>query len=145
MHQGGIHKNVYCDCCPDKENLAVKTCMKCEVSLCNEHVKAHLERPAFADHPLVKPLLEILKRKCPVHRDEVMRKYCKESKSYVCNLCTMESKQQNMVNKMVSLVIQTRLSVSFSPFLSLESSLKYISLDISFDLRAGGGGKELFL
>lgn len=134
-----------CDCCPDKENLAVKTCMKCEVSLCNEHVKAHLERPAFADHPLVKPLLEILKRKCPVHRDEVMRKYCKESKSYVCNLCTMESKQQNMVNKMVSLVIQTRLSVSFSPFLSLESSLKYISLDISFDLRAGGGGKELFL
>lgn len=141
MHQGGIHKNVYCDCCPDKENLAVKTCMKCEVSLCNEHVKAHLERPAFADHPLVKPLLEILKRKCPVHRDEVMRKYCKESKSYVCNLCIMESKQQNMVNKMVSLVIQTRLSVSFSPFLSLESSLKYIS----FDLRAGGGGKELFL
>lgn len=136
---------MYCDCCPDKENLAVKTCMKCEVSLCNEHVKAHLERPAFADHPLVKPLLEILKRKCPVHRDEVMRKYCKESKSYVCNLCTMESKQQNMVNKMVSLVIQTRLSVSFSPFLSLESSLKYISLDISFDLRAGGGGKELFL
>lgn len=134
-----------CDCCPDKENLAVKTCMKCEVSLCNEHVKAHLERPAFADHPLVKPLLEILKRKCPVHRDEVMRKYCKESKSYVCNLCTMERKQQNMVNKMVSLVIQTRLSVSFSPFLSLESSLKYISLDISFDLRAGGGGKELFL
>lgn len=136
---------MYCDCCPDKENLAVKTCMKCEVSLCNEHVKAHLERPAFADHPLVKPLLEILKRKCPVHRDEVMRKYCKESKSYVCNLCTMERKQQNMVNKMVSLVIQTRLSVSFSPFLSLESSLKYISLDISFDLRAGGGGKELFL
>lgn len=121
MHQGECDRNVYCDCCPDKENLAVKTCMKCEVSLCNEHLKHHLERPAFADHPLVKPLLEILKRKCPVHKDEVARHYCNKSGSYVCNLCTMESNQQN-VSKLVSSIIQTRLSVSFSLGLIWESS-----------------------
>lgn len=131
---------MYCDCCPDKENLAVKSCVKCEVSLCSEHIEDHFKRPAFADHPLVKPLLEITKRKCPVHRDEVVRRYCEKSRSYVCNLCTMERNQQNMT-ELVSSIIQTRLSVSFSPGLIWGSSLEYTSLD----WKAGDGGNKLLL
>lgn len=126
-----------CDCCPEKENLAEKTCVKCEVSFCNEHIKDHLTRAAFADHPLVKPLPEVLKRKCPVHRDEVARHYCGKSGSYVCKLCTTESNQLN-VAKMVSGVIQTPLEVSFSPGLIVESSSEYSSLD----LKAGWWRKQ---
>lgn len=52
--------------------LAVKTCLKCEVSMCQEHVKPHLELPAFREHPLTEPMNNFWKRKCPYH-DEIYR------------------------------------------------------------------------
>ncbi|KAE8291320.1 RING finger protein nhl-1 [Larimichthys crocea] len=48
-------KHVYCDCCLEKKTLAMKMCLKCEVALCKEHVKDHLELPVFTGHPLVNP------------------------------------------------------------------------------------------
>lgn len=54
---------------------AVKTCLKCEVSMCQEHVKPHLELPAFCEHPLTEPINDFWKRKCPEH-DEIYR-YCR--------------------------------------------------------------------
>lgn len=52
--------------------LAVKTCLKCEVSMCQEHLKPHLELPAFREHPLTDPMQDFWKRKCLDH-DEVYR------------------------------------------------------------------------
>lgn len=52
--------------------FAVKTCLKCEVSMCQEHVKPHLELPAFREHPLTEPMNDLWKRKCPDH-DEIYR------------------------------------------------------------------------
>lgn len=52
--------------------FAVKTCLKCEVSMCQEHVKPHLELPAFREHPLTEPMNDFWKRKCPDH-DEIFR------------------------------------------------------------------------
>ncbi|XP_072219820.1 E3 ubiquitin/ISG15 ligase TRIM25-like [Leuresthes tenuis] len=86
-------KCVYCDCCPERKILAVKTCLKCEVSLCKGHVKDHLELPVFTGHPLVAPLNDLLDRKCPQHKDEVLRYYCNSSRRYICNICALESKQ----------------------------------------------------
>ncbi|XP_011617220.2 E3 ubiquitin-protein ligase TRIM11-like [Takifugu rubripes] len=107
--KGAADRRVCCDCCPDQQNPAVKTCLKCEVSLCGEHVKDHLERPAFADHPLAKPLREISKRKCPVHKEEVARHYCENSRRYVCHLCVQDSNQQNLT-KGVSALLKSKLS-----------------------------------
>nr|XP_046184594.1 E3 ubiquitin/ISG15 ligase TRIM25-like isoform X1 [Oncorhynchus gorbuscha]XP_046184595.1 E3 ubiquitin/ISG15 ligase TRIM25-like isoform X1 [Oncorhynchus gorbuscha]XP_046184596.1 E3 ubiquitin/ISG15 ligase TRIM25-like isoform X1 [Oncorhynchus gorbuscha] len=69
--------------------FAVKTCLKCEVSMCQEHVKAHLELPAFREHPLTEPLGDLRKRKCPEH-DEMYRYYCMDDSMCVCNACTIE-------------------------------------------------------
>ncbi|KAM4714351.1 E3 ubiquitin/ISG15 ligase TRIM25 isoform 2-T2 [Anableps anableps] len=69
--------------------LAIKTCLKCEVSMCQEHLKPHLELPAFREHPLTDPLLDFWKRKCPDH-DEIYRYYCMDDKMCVCNACTIE-------------------------------------------------------
>uniref|UniRef100_A0A1A7WW50 E3 ubiquitin/ISG15 ligase TRIM25-like n=1 Tax=Iconisemion striatum TaxID=60296 RepID=A0A1A7WW50_9TELE len=69
--------------------LAVKTCLKCEVSMCQEHVKPHLELPAFREHPLTDPMNDFWKRKCPEH-DEIYRYYCIDDKMSVCNACTIE-------------------------------------------------------
>ncbi|TDG99558.1 hypothetical protein EPR50_G00195510 [Perca flavescens] len=69
--------------------FAVKTCLKCEVSMCQEHVKPHLELPAFREHPLTEPMNDFWKRKCPDH-DEIYRYYCMDDKMCVCNACTIE-------------------------------------------------------
>ncbi|KAM4537351.1 E3 ubiquitin/ISG15 ligase TRIM25 isoform 1-T2 [Odontesthes bonariensis] len=68
---------------------AIKTCLKCEVSMCQEHVKPHLELPAFREHPLTEPMNDLWKRKCPDH-DEIYRYYCMDDKMCVCNACTIE-------------------------------------------------------
>ncbi|CAB1345502.1 unnamed protein product, partial [Coregonus sp. 'balchen'] len=69
--------------------VAVKTCLKCEVSMCQEHVKPHLELPAFREHPLTEPLGDLRKRKCLEH-DEMYRYYCMDDRVCVCNACTIE-------------------------------------------------------
>uniref|UniRef100_A0A3P8R121 E3 ubiquitin/ISG15 ligase TRIM25-like n=1 Tax=Astatotilapia calliptera TaxID=8154 RepID=A0A3P8R121_ASTCA len=69
--------------------FAVKTCLKCEVSMCQEHLKPHLELPAFRMHPLTEPMNDFWKRKCRDH-DEIYRYYCIDDKICVCNACTIE-------------------------------------------------------
>ena len=49
--------------------LAVKTCLKCEVSMCPEHVKPHLELLVFRGHCLTEPVKEFWRRKCPIHEE----------------------------------------------------------------------------
>ncbi|XP_054452451.1 E3 ubiquitin/ISG15 ligase TRIM25-like isoform X2 [Anoplopoma fimbria] len=102
-------KSVYCDCCLEKKTLAIKTCLKCEVSLCKEHVKDHLELPVFTGHPLVSPLGDLLERKCPQHEDEVLRFYCNTSRRYICNICALESKQHNLATE-ASFVLRRQLT-----------------------------------
>uniref|UniRef100_A0A8B9JTP0 Tripartite motif containing 110 n=1 Tax=Astyanax mexicanus TaxID=7994 RepID=A0A8B9JTP0_ASTMX len=88
-------EGVRCDYCPpeaantSKGSTAVKTCLKCEVSMCPEHLQPHLELPAFREHPLVEPLHDMKKRKCVEH-DEMFRYYCLDEGSFLCNACTIE-------------------------------------------------------
>ncbi|CAB1434048.1 unnamed protein product [Pleuronectes platessa] len=88
------HGEVLCDCCsPETEKgppaLAVKTCLRCEVSLCKEHLQPHLERPAFSTHLLVDPLGDLSQRRCPTHR-EILRYYCADERVYLCGDCLIE-------------------------------------------------------
>ncbi|XP_056590136.1 E3 ubiquitin/ISG15 ligase TRIM25 [Triplophysa dalaica] len=84
---------VRCDYCPvnevENDPKAVKTCLKCEVSMCPKHVQPHLELPAFREHPLVEPLNDMRKRKCMEH-DEMFRYYCVDERLLLCNACTIE-------------------------------------------------------
>ncbi|XP_062337431.1 E3 ubiquitin/ISG15 ligase TRIM25 [Osmerus eperlanus] len=85
---------VACDCCPpvaegEEVPVAMKTCLRCEVSLCAEHLQPHLERPAFSTHPLVEPLGDLSHRRCPTH-EEVFRYYCADERVYVCADCILE-------------------------------------------------------
>lgn len=102
-------KQVYCDCCLEKKTLAMKMCLKCEVAFCKEHVKNHLELPVFTGHPLVNPLGDLLKRKCPEHKDEVLRYYCNSSRRYICNVCALETKQHALATE-ASTVLRRQLT-----------------------------------
>ncbi|GAA6222403.1 E3 ubiquitin/ISG15 ligase TRIM25-like isoform X1 [Lates japonicus] len=107
--RGKRTKTVYCDYCPEKNTVAMKMCLKCEVSMCKEHVKDHLELPVFTGHPLVRPLGDLKERKCPQHEDEVLRYYCKTSRRYICNICALENKQRNLATE-ASTVLRRQLT-----------------------------------
>nr|XP_021326940.1 E3 ubiquitin/ISG15 ligase TRIM25 isoform X3 [Danio rerio] len=84
---------VLCDCCPEEEGdeaqEAVKTCLNCEISLCEQHLLPHLQRPAYSTHLLVEPLMEVSRRRCPAHK-EMFRYYCMDDGQYVCADCILE-------------------------------------------------------
>ncbi|KAM9349979.1 zinc-binding protein A33-like [Symphorus nematophorus] len=107
--RGEQTKSVFCDCCLEKQSLAIKTCLKCEVSMCREHVKDHLELRVFTGHPLVNPLDDLSQRKCPDHKDEVLRYFCNASRRYICNMCALESKQLSLATE-ASTVLRRQLT-----------------------------------
>lgn len=79
--------------------------------MCHEHIKEHQELQVFTGHPLVKPLSDLKERKCPQHEDHVLKYYCNTSRRYICNLCALESKQQNQATE-ASTVLRRQLTVS---------------------------------
>uniref|UniRef100_A0A3B4C1B8 Tripartite motif containing 25 n=1 Tax=Pygocentrus nattereri TaxID=42514 RepID=A0A3B4C1B8_PYGNA len=73
MSAGGFKMGksvVPCDQCLDGTEPAVKTCLHCETSLCQGHLKKHQERHRSKSHALVEPLPDQDQRKCPDHRQE---------------------------------------------------------------------------
>lgn len=114
-------ESVPCDCCQNKE-LAVKTCLKCEVSLCEEHIKIHYECPAYTGHPLVNPLRDPVNRKCPKH--EVLKNYCSLSGSYVCNLCAVDKRDTNLAVEASSALGRKLMAQMDDHFHLLEDALK---------------------
>ncbi|KAF4117557.1 hypothetical protein G5714_002110 [Onychostoma macrolepis] len=86
---------VVCDCCPEDEGneaqAAVKTCLRCEISLCEQHLQPHLQRPAYSTHLLVEPLMDVSRRRCPAHQ-ELFRYYCMDDREYVCPDCILEGR-----------------------------------------------------
>ncbi|KAL3054755.1 hypothetical protein OYC64_017649 [Pagothenia borchgrevinki] len=115
------HGEVLCDCCPPEEAdegkppLAVKTCLRCEVSLCALHLQPHLERPVFSTHLLVDPLGDLSQRKCQTH-EEILRYYCADDREYVCGDCLLDGshaqhkvKALRQVEEDLKVILQTLL------------------------------------
>ncbi|XP_076151888.1 E3 ubiquitin-protein ligase TRIM7 [Alosa pseudoharengus] len=88
---------VLCDSCPpgcEKERAAaVKTCLRCEVSLCAQHLQPHLDCPAFSSHLLVEPLGDLSRRRCPQHK-ELFRYFCSDDSLYLCADCILDGAHQ---------------------------------------------------
>ncbi|XP_078470912.1 zinc-binding protein A33-like [Lampetra planeri] len=79
---------VFCDGCGDGETPAVKTCLRCEMSLCESHLKPHMINPKLKDHVLVAPILNLEERKCAEHKEH-LQFYCEQDGSLVCMVCTV--------------------------------------------------------
>lgn len=80
---------VACDHCL-KAN-AVKTCLVCMASFCQEHLRPHLDSPAFQDHPLQPPVRNLLRRKCPQH-SRLRDFFCLQHGESICHICLVEHK-----------------------------------------------------
>ncbi|KAM5170351.1 E3 ubiquitin/ISG15 ligase TRIM25-like [Mantella aurantiaca] len=76
---------VFCTYCVDFPVSAVRSCLHCEVSLCDKHLKVHKKSP---EHILTDPTSSLENRKCSVHK-EVLKYFCTEDDICVCMSCCM--------------------------------------------------------
>lgn len=82
-------EDVLCDSCIDNKQKAVKSCLVCQASFCELHLKPHLEGAAFRDHQLLDPIRDFEARKCPVH-GKTMELFCQTDQMCICYLCMFQ-------------------------------------------------------
>ncbi|KAM5157538.1 E3 ubiquitin/ISG15 ligase TRIM25-like [Mantella aurantiaca] len=74
---------VFCTHCVDSPVPAVRSCLHCEVSLCEKHLRVHKKSP---EHILTDPTSSLESRKCSVHK-KILEYYCTEDDICVCVSC----------------------------------------------------------
>ncbi|XP_077314635.1 tripartite motif-containing protein 14-like [Lithobates pipiens] len=82
-HPEQEEKKIFCTFCLDAPKLAAKSCVQCESSLCEDHLRVHCQSE---DHILIPPTSSINKRKCPDHK-KLLQYYCCEDAICVCMDC----------------------------------------------------------
>ncbi|XP_069619323.1 E3 ubiquitin/ISG15 ligase TRIM25-like [Ranitomeya imitator] len=95
-HQEEI-TGICCTYCVDSPVPAVRSCLLCEASLCDKHLRVHSKS---AEHVLSDPNTSLEKRKCSVHK-KILEYYCTEDDSCICVSCSLIGKHNG--HKMESL------------------------------------------
>ncbi|KAM5125889.1 LOW QUALITY PROTEIN: E3 ubiquitin/ISG15 ligase TRIM25-like [Mantella aurantiaca] len=80
---GQEKSGVFCTYCVDFPVPADRSCLLCEVSLCDKHLRVHKKSP---EHILTDPTSSLESRKCSVHK-KILEYYCTEDDTCVCVYC----------------------------------------------------------
>ncbi|XP_039199519.1 E3 ubiquitin/ISG15 ligase TRIM25 isoform X11 [Crotalus tigris] len=80
---------VACDSC--LVVVAAKTCLTCMASFCQEHLRPHLESPAFKTHQLSPPVKELQQKKCQTH-NKLLEVFCQDHRVSICCFCLVSHK-----------------------------------------------------
>ncbi|XP_075198248.1 E3 ubiquitin/ISG15 ligase TRIM25-like [Anomaloglossus baeobatrachus] len=76
---------ICCTYCVDSPVPAVRSCLLCEASLCEKHLRVHSKSP---QHVLCDPSTSLEKRKCSVHK-KILEYYCTEDAACICVSCRL--------------------------------------------------------
>uniref|UniRef100_A0A8B9XXQ8 Uncharacterized protein n=1 Tax=Bos mutus grunniens TaxID=30521 RepID=A0A8B9XXQ8_BOSMU len=82
-------RDVPCDFCAPEKLKSVKSCLQCMASLCEKHLRSHLEDQVFHGHQLLEPVWDLKSRLCRKHR-KLRRLYCRTEGCCVCGACLLE-------------------------------------------------------
>ncbi|XP_075061074.1 E3 ubiquitin/ISG15 ligase TRIM25-like [Mixophyes fleayi] len=76
---------ILCTYCVDSPVPAAKSCLHCEASLCDKHLRVH---NTSAEHVLSDPTISFWNRKCSVHK-KILEHYCTEDAVCICVSCCL--------------------------------------------------------
>ncbi|XP_044128526.1 E3 ubiquitin/ISG15 ligase TRIM25-like [Bufo gargarizans] len=81
---------ICCTYCVDSPVPAVKSCLMCEASLCEKHLRVHSKS---SEHVLSDPRTSLENRKCSVHK-KILEYYCTEDSACICVSCSLVGEHQ---------------------------------------------------
>ncbi|XP_066433645.1 E3 ubiquitin-protein ligase TRIM7-like [Eleutherodactylus coqui] len=81
--QPDMESRIFCTYCIKSPIPAVRTCLHCEVSMCQEHLGAHNKA---VEHSIIEPTVSFEGRKCSTHH-EVLKYYCPVDGTCICVSC----------------------------------------------------------
>ncbi|XP_063300322.1 E3 ubiquitin-protein ligase TRIM11-like [Pelobates fuscus] len=79
-----------CTYCVHSPVPAARTCLHCEASLCETHLRVHSKS---AEHVLTEPTTSLENRKCSVHK-KVLEYYCSEDAVCICVSCRLDGEHR---------------------------------------------------
>ncbi|XP_063786699.1 E3 ubiquitin/ISG15 ligase TRIM25-like [Pseudophryne corroboree] len=87
---------IFCTYCIHSPVPAAKSCLLCEASLCDKHLRVHSKS---AEHVLCHPTTALGNRKCSIHK-ELFRYYCTEDAACICVYCSTGEHRGHLVESL---------------------------------------------
>ncbi|XP_051747638.1 tripartite motif-containing protein 16-like isoform X2 [Ctenopharyngodon idella] len=90
--------DVQCDVCTGRKHKAVKSCLVCLNSYCQNHLEQHESWFKGKRHNLTEATGRLQEMICPKH-DKILEVFCRTDQEYICVLCIIdEHKNHNFVS-----------------------------------------------
>ncbi|KAM7377503.1 hypothetical protein PAMA_014013 [Pampus argenteus] len=80
-------RSIPCDVCVGKQTKALKSCLVCLTSYCENHLEPHLRVATLKIHKLIEPVPMLENRMCKKHQ-RLLELFCRSDQRCVCVLCT---------------------------------------------------------
>ncbi|XP_051727972.1 tripartite motif-containing protein 16-like protein [Ctenopharyngodon idella] len=81
--------DVGCDFCTGRKRKAVKSCLMCLESYCQNHFKCHEESPLKKRHKVTDATGQLQEMICPQH-DRLLEVFCRTDQRCICLMCVMD-------------------------------------------------------